>query len=199
MDLGGAAPPEGGSPDVFADTPADGGLGEEPTVPPVQEGSLGGDGGTLEELGEEQPLPPDEAPINGGGTEEPPPAGEQPPAQPEPEPEPEPEPAPEPPAPKAKPASKKGGGKKGTTERRYVVLQSTTVQVGEGETEERWVEAVPEGIVATNGEAALRKAYADLVPEDNGDPVTLCVIPEHYWKPKTVQAKVRHERAVEIS
>jgi hypothetical protein len=227
MDLGGAAAEtgEGASPDVFSDVPADGGLAEgEPTLPQAEPappgGGLGGDGGTLEDLGEEEELPSDEQPINGGegglpqeqhdplAVEEPSLAEEQSPPEPEPEPEPDPEPAPEPqpePEPEAeKPKAakaakaKKGGGKKGTTERTYVVLQKSTVEVVGG-SEERWVEAMPEGVVAANGEAALRKAYAQLVPEDNGDPVTLCVIPDHYWKPKTVQAKVRHERAVEIS
>lgn len=202
MDLGGEGDGEEGAPkDAFADIPADGGLGEqEPTapeaVPPPPGESLGGDGAAL---GEEEELAPEEPPINGeeaalpeGQAADPladPPPAEAPTPEPEPEqPESEPEPDSKPEAEAKKTA--KGGGKKGTTERTYVVLQQG---------EHGWTEPIAEGIVASNGEQAIRKAYAQLVAEDSGDPITLAVIPAHFWSPKTVQAKVKHERAVEIS
>lgn len=205
MDLGGgdegAAP---ASPDPFADVPADGGAPEVEEAP----GALGGDGATLEELGEEEPLGEEEAPINGGAEEEggelpgapvdplasdepPAPAAEEPapaegpPAEPEPTPEPKPE------AEKSEPkAASKSGGKKGTAERTYVVLTRN----GEG----HWEEVIDGGVKAANGESAMRQAYSELVEEDSDDALTLAVIPAHYWNPKTVQSKVKRDRAIEI-
>lgn len=206
MDLGGAAgEEETGAPpaDPFAETEADGGLGgeEEPTAPEAAEPEpgegLGGDGGTLEELGGEEGLPPEGQaadPLAGEGeppAEEPTPEPEDEPEQPKDEPEPEPKPEPK----KGKGKAKKGNGKKGTSERTYVVLQKFFPDEGEP----YFREAVKDGVRAGNGEQALRKAYAELVSDESGDAINLVVVPEHYFKVKTVQAKVRHERAVEIS
>jgi len=195
LDLGGGG--EAGSPDPFKEVPADGGLPQAEEAP----GALGGDGATLEELGAEEEPPADEAPINGaegdlpGAPVDPLKPDDDPPApddEPDPaeespaEPDPAPEPEPEPEKPKDAKAS---SGKKGTAERIYHVLKK-----GEG----GWTEPIPNGIKAANGEAALRTAYTQLVDEDSDDPLTLAVIPAHYWNPKTVQSKVKRDRAIEI-
>lgn len=178
LDLG-AAPPEP-APDPFAGVEADAGAEPEPA-----EGGLGGDGGTLEELeGGEA--------INGGAepTEQA--------AEPEPEPEPEvPASVAEAEVPKDELASAdqeaEPAKKSGSSTRHYAVLKKNP-DTGE------WQEPFAEegGIDAANGEIAMRKAYARLVPPESKDQIELVVFPTHYWKPKKVGAKAEVKRSVTI-
>lgn len=184
LDLG-AAPPEP-APDPFAEVEADAGAESEPA-----EGTLGGDGGTLEELEGGEP-------INGAAEpaeflEEPPEADADGAAQDEPEPEPE---AAAEPAPKGKPASddaKAEGKKTGSSIRNYAVLMRNA-ETGE------WKEPFAEdgGIQAANGEIALREAYNRLVPEEEERQIELVVFPTHYWKPRKVGVKAKVKRSVTI-
>lgn len=198
IDLG-AGGSESGLPepgrDVFEDVEPDPlGGDDEPKPEETPAGRLGGDGETLEELEQraEEPAEPEPTPeAEPEPVEEPvaeePAAEEEAEAAPESEAadaaeagkvEPEPEPAPSP-----------GTKKAGTADREYVVLQ----EVGKKEYKE-----VLEPIRAGNGEAAIREAYAKLVPGDSEDSVTLVVVPSHFWKPKTVKAKAKVNRAIEI-
>lgn len=207
---------EGGSNDPFAGVEAD------PLGAPA-EGSLGGDGETLEDLadggapinGGEEPAPGEflEEPEEGDGviseeeaseaaaeearaeaaTAEPEPDPAPPAAEPEPEPEPEPQAAEG-----AKPdgdaePDKPKAKAAGTAERQYTVLKS--VAVGD---DIHWIEAVKGGVRAANGEQAIREAYALLVPADSEEEIELSVIPAHYWKPRKVAAKAKVRRTVSI-
>jgi hypothetical protein len=199
LDLG--APPEP-APDPFAEIPADG--GEE-----TAEGTVGGDGATLEEL-EEAPLNAAE-PAPGEFLEEPPEAEPEPEA---PEPAPEPEAKPEPvetiensvavaePEPqdeaKEQPVSSDApepakAKKAGSSVRHYTVLKANP-DTGE------WSEPFKKegGIEAANGEIAIREAYNRLVPEDSAEQIELVVFPTHYWKPRKVGAATKVRRSVTI-
>lgn len=173
LDLGGGGAPEG---DIFRDVPSDPTGEAEPE--PVPEGKLGGEGETLEELetAAEEPEP--------AADEKPEPAAAEEPESAAAEPEPEPTAGKAEPEPGEKATSKKAG----TAEREYVVL----LQKGED-----WTEPT-EPIKASNGEAALRAAYAKLVPEGD-ESLTLVVVPKHFFNVKTVKAKVKSDRAIEIA
>lgn len=193
LDLG--APPEP-APDPFAEVPADAG-----TEPEVAEGTLGGDGATLEELEAEQAGEP----INGESgefLEEPAEAAEpEPVAEEKPEPvesiehaEPAPEAKPQPASEDAAAEPEKVEAKKsGSSTRHYAVLVKNP-ETGE------WKEPFSEegGIEAANGEIAMREAYTRLVPEDSEDQIEMVVFPTHYWKPKKVGAKAKVRRSVTI-
>lgn len=193
LDLGGAE--EEVTKDPFAQVPADVEAEQEP------EGPSG-----LEELpAEEEPEPvaepvseepdpdADPTPLPGEAAE---PVEEEPVStEPEPEAEAEPEPEPEAEAAAAEPGQTepepaKETNKQGTSERPYVIL----VENKDG----GFDKATDEPVKATNGDVALRVAYAKLVPEDSEESKTLVVIPEHYFKPKVVKAKKKVSRAVEI-
>lgn len=192
LDLG--APPEA-APDPFAEVQADAGAEPEPA-----EGTLGGDGGTLEELEGGEPINGGAEPEAGEFLEDPEAATT---AEPEPEPEaaavpaPEAEAAAEPEAQKAKPASGDAAAepskKSGSSTRHYAVLMKNP-ETGE------WREPFAEegGIDAANGEIAMRKAYGLLVPPESKDQIELVVFPTHYWKPKKVGAKAEVKRSVTI-
>lgn len=190
LDLG--APPEP-SPDPFAEVPADAGqTTEEEAAAAPAEGTLGGDGATLEELEQEA------APINAAEPEpgeflEEPPESEAAAAA-----EPEPEAAAAPAEAKAQPASGDAaadaeGKKSGSSTRLYAVLVKNP-DTGE------WKEPFAEegGIKAANGEIALREAYGRLVPESSEEQIEMVVFPTHYWKPKKVGAKAKVRRSVTI-
>lgn len=209
LDLGsetGATPPADPV-DPFADVPADEGAPAEPA-----EGTLGGDGATLDEL-EEQPLNAEPQPGDFLEDPEAEPAepeaepaaeeGAQPPVEPvetiegaaaaqESESEPESEPAPEA---KSKPASgdAEPAKKSGSSTRHYAILMKNP-DTGE------WSEPFAEegGIEAANGEIALREAYGRLVPGDSEEQIELVCFPTHYWKPKKVGAKAKVRRSVTI-
>lgn len=194
LDLG--APPEP-SPDPFAGVPADAGA-----EPEAAEGTLGGDGGTLEDLEGGEP-------INGGEAElgEEAAAADAAAAEPEPEPQAAADPdqpaaasEPEPQA-KAQPASedeegepaKVEGKKSGSSTRHYAILMKNEA-TGE------WVEPFADegGIEAANGEIAIREAYNRLVPEEEEKQIELVVFPTHYWKPRKVGMKAKVKRSVTI-
>lgn len=176
-----AAPPEP-APDPFAEVEADAGAEPEEQAPP--EGTLGGDGATLEELEAE--------PINGGAE---PGEGEflEDPEAATAEPEPEQSEAKAEPASEAEAAEPKADKKSGSSTRHYAVLMKNP-ESGE------WKEPFSEegGIQAANGEIAMREAYSRLVPADSEDQIELVVFPTHYWKPKKVGAKAKVKRSVTI-
>lgn len=194
MDESGAAANLGGGDtgeqnDPFAGVESDplGDANEVAEAGVPQEGTLGGDGATLEDLGgaeEAEADPGPEAEQAEVGAEEPEPespVAEQEDEVPEPKtarPDPDPDPSP---------------GKVGTSEREYIVQRQAP---DDDDGNPVWVEVLR--ITASNGEAALRSAYAELVPSESEAAVTLVVIPVHFFKPKTVRGKAKVNRAIEI-
>lgn len=209
LDLGGEETKAGKDP--FAETPADpdASLGEgEGGVRDVSEGPmeerLGGEGDTLGE-GEEPPAeggelesgdgeqppeddgdepetaPPGEQALGGEGEEAQP--GELGEASDEPQGGGEEQPEEE--KPKAK--------KKGTAERNYAILRR--------EKDGKWAEPNLGGngsfLKASNGAAALEKAYDILVPEGD-DEIELAAIADHYWNPQPVSAEPSKGRSIRV-
>lgn len=94
-----------------------------------------------------------------------------------PEPLTEPEPEPEP--------------KNKAARRTYLVLEETA----SGENPEFKQQMTVE---AHNAETALKRAFETLVDEDSVASLTLCVIPERFWRWRTVEGRVKTTSTIEI-